>query len=116
MARASLTTKADEGSTYVVRATYYDEDSNAVTPDSVVWTLTDGDGAIVNSREDVSIAVPSTYNDIVLGAADLKCSSGKDETRVLMLEYVYDSSAGNNLPGTAQVSFIVQKLQTVVAR
>jgi len=116
MARATLTTKADEGSTYIVRATYYDDTSVAVTPDSVNWTLTDGDGVVVNSRENVAIAVPSTYNDIVLGAADLKCSGGKDETRVMVLEYIYDSTSGLNLPGTAQVSFIVHKIQTVVAR
>lgn len=116
MARATLTTKAEEGSTYVITATYYDEDDNAVTPDSVAWTLTDGDGTVVNSRENEAIAVPSTSNDIVLGADDLRCSSGRDETRVLILEYVYDSSAGSNLTGTAQASFIVQKIQTVVGR
>ena len=116
MARATLTTKAEEGSTYVIRATYYDEDDNAVTPDSVTWTLTDGDGTIVNSRENVAIVTPSTYNDIQLGAADLRCTSGRDETRVLIVEYVYDSSLALNNPGTAQVSFIVQHLQTMVAR
>jgi len=116
MARATLTTKAEEGSTYVVRATYYDEDDNAITPDSVTWTLTGGGGVVVNSRENVVIVTPATYNDIVLGASDLKCSSGRDETRVLMLEYVYDSAAGLNLTGTAQTSFMVQKIQTVVAR
>jgi hypothetical protein len=116
MARATLTTKADEGSTYVVRATYYDEDDNPVTPDSVQWTLTDGGGVIVNGRENVAIVAPGLYNDIVLGAADLRCKGGRDETRVMVLEYVYDSSQGLNLPGTAQVSFIVHKIQTVVDR
>jgi len=116
MARATLTTKAEEGSTYVVRATYYDEDDNAVTPDSVTWTLTDGDGVIVNAREDVTIAIPGTYNDIVCGGDDLRCSSGRDETRVMVVEYIYDSAAGSNLTGTAQVSFIVQHIQTMVAR
>lgn len=116
MARAQLTTKAEEGSTYIIRATYYDEDGNAVTPATVTWTLTNGDGDIVNSREDISISTPSTYNDIVLGAADTKCSSFKDETRKLILEYTYDSAAGTGLPGTAQVSFIVQKILTVIGR
>jgi hypothetical protein len=116
MARATLTTKADEASTYVVRATYYDDNNSAVTPTSVTWTLTDGDGNVVNSRQDISIVAPSTYNDIVLGATDLRCHSTKDETRNLIVEYIYTSTTGAGLPGTAQVSFIVQKIQKVIER
>lgn len=116
MSRATLSTVAEEGSTYVVRATWYDEDDNNITPNSATWSLTDGDGNLINSREDVAIAVPSTYNDIVLGAADLRCSGNRDETRVLILEYAYDSDAGAGLPGTYQVSFIIQRIQTVVHR
>lgn len=113
MARATLATKADEGSTYIIRATYYDDNGTAVTPDSVTWTLTDGDGIIVNSREDVSIVSPSTYNDIVLGEDDLRCKSNQDEVRVLVMEYVYDSTSGSNLVGKAQVSFVVHNMQRV---
>ncbi len=117
MGRATgLTTVADEGGTYIVRATYYDEDDNAVTPDSVTWTLTDGNGKIVNSREDVSIASPSTYNDIVLGANDLRCSGNRDETRVMVVKYVYDSATVTNGTGVAQVSFPVHNMQNVVGR
>jgi hypothetical protein len=116
MARATLTTVADEGSTYIVRATYYDEDDTAVTPDSVTWSLVDGDGHIVNSREDVSIAVPSTYNDIVLGAADLRCKGTRDASRTMIVKYVYDSATVTNAPGIAQVSFQVHNMQNVVGR
>lgn len=116
MSRATLSGVAEEGSTYIIRATWYDEDDTAVTPNTATWTLTNGDGIVVNSREDETIATPSTYNDIVLGADDLRCSSNRDETRVLITEYTYDSDAGADLPGTAQVSFMVQRIQTVVHR
>ena len=112
---ATLTTAAVERSTYVITLTYKDEDGNAVTPDSVSWTLTDGHGNIINSREDVAIAVPSTTNDVVLQGADLVCRGRKDETRILTASIVYDSSAGSNLPGKEQVSFRVENLQAVIS-
>ena len=113
MARAVLSTIANEGSTYVIRAAYFDEDDSAVTPDSVTWTLTNGNGVVINSREDVTIVTPSTYNDVVLGAADLRCSGTRDETRVIIVKFVYDSSTVTDAPGVGQVEFTVQNIQNV---
>jgi len=113
MARATLAAIATEGSTYIVRATYYDEDDAAVTPASVTWTLTDGRGRVVNSREDVTIVTPSTYNDIVLSAADLRCAGTRDETRVMIVKYVYSSTTVTSGSGVEQVEFTVQNMQNV---
>jgi len=116
MARATLSTVADEGSTYIIRATYYDEDDNAVTPTTVTWSLVDGDGHIVNSREDVSVGSPSTYNDIVLGADDLRCKGTRDASRTMVVKFVYDSAVVTDAPGVQEVSFMVRNIQNVVGR
>lgn len=116
MARQTLSKKAKEGGTFVVRLTWLDEDDNAVTPDSATWSLTNSDGVIINSREDVAIAVPSTYNDVVLGPDDLLCSSHQDEDRVVIGKFIYDSAAGSNLTGVDEVAFGIEKVETVVGR
>ncbi len=67
---ATLTTNAVEKSTYIVTAAFTDEDGDAVTPNAgLVWTLTDMNGVVINSREDVSIS-PDTSVDIVLSGND----------------------------------------------
>jgi len=111
----ALTTTAEEESTYVITAAFEDEDGDAVTPDSITWSLTDNDGSIINGREDVSIAVPAASNDIVLSGDDLAIQSSESGTarRWLILEAVYDSDIGANLPLKDDAVFVITDLKKV---
>jgi hypothetical protein len=104
----SLTTKANDGSTYVVTAAFTDEDGVAVSPDSLVWTLKNRDGDIINSREDVTVDTPSSSENIVLSGDDILYSDGAE--RILILEATYTSSSGEGLPLKDSVQFEIQDL------
>jgi len=107
----TLSTSAIEKSTFVITATFKDENGSAVTPTSITWTLTDGDGNVINNRDAVSIT-PNTSVDIVLSGDDLALTSGS-ALRILTTEAVYSSSAGTNLPLKDSVSFLVKNLVAV---
>ena len=110
MAATSLG-NAIEGSTYVVTAAFTDEDGDAVTPNTVTWTLTTTNGTVINSREDVSIT-PDTSVDIVLSGDDLAVGSN-GRYRILTVEAVYDSSYGTDLPLKARCAFEIENLAVV---
>lgn len=101
--QTTAVTVKDESSA-VATFTYTDEDSAAVTPASVTWTLTDVNGNIINSREDVSIAVPSTTNSVMLSGDDLNRDDG--EIRVITCDAVYTSATyGVGIPLRDQGQF-----------
>lgn len=107
----TLTTMPAEEATLVVTVAWLDDASAAVTPSAATWTLTDTDGRIVNSRENVAITGLSTSNAIVLSGADLALPSTLNgPQRVLLVEYTYSSSAGSDLPGKAQCVFTIEDL------
>lgn len=108
-----LTKRATEQSTYVITLSYLDSAGSAVTPDSVTWTLTDLDGTVINSREDVAIGSPSTTNDIVLSGDDLQIGTNDNGGRIITIEGVYDSDEGNNLPLKEVAKFYVDALKVV---
>ena len=99
---------AKEGSTYIVTVTYKDEDGSAVTPNSVIWTLTNGRGQVVNSRSAVSIASPGTSNTIVLQGDDLNIDDG--EEREISISALYDSSNGSGLPLKDSATFVIEEV------
>jgi hypothetical protein len=109
----TLVTKAVEKSTYIITCAFTDAAGAAVIPDSINWTLTDAEGNIVNGRDDTSIAVPAAEVDIVLSGDDLACPHGRDRALILLLEAIYDSTEGSNLPLREQVRFTVQNLKAV---
>lgn len=109
----TLTTRAVEGSTYIVTAAFTDEDDNAVTPNALTWTLTDRYGNVVNGQED-EVLTPDTSVDIVLTDDDLQV--GDDEKVTLLtvtIEGTYNSSYGNNLPIKDSCTFPVDGLAVV---
>ena len=122
----AVTTFADEvfpeEGTRVISCSFTDEDGNAVTPDSIAWTLTkrkkyQGDTAsIINSREGVSETPASTIY-IVLTGDDLALLTAEAEEafveRVLSVSYVYDSTYGNNLTNKAQYVFRIENADYV---
>jgi hypothetical protein len=111
---STLTINAIEKSTFVINVAFTDEDSSAVTPTAATWTLTDCDGSIINSREDVTIASLDTNVDVVLSANDLALQSGSDNgKRVFLVEGTYDSTLGAGLPFKDQAEFFVADLVAV---
>lgn len=106
---ATLSTAAIEKSTYVITFTFADEDGNAVVPNSVVWTLTDQSGTVINSREQVSIT-PGASVDVVLSGDDLALSKNLMQKRVVVIEADYDSNAGNGLPLNDSATFSIMPL------
>jgi hypothetical protein len=93
-------------SSCVVAVSFFDQDSppSAVTPDSVTYTLTDTAGTVINSVLDTAIT-PGTTVNIVLSGNDLTLDEGVGKKRRLLVEYVYDSTYGNNLPGKEEIEF-----------
>lgn len=109
MATPVLTAEAVEGSTYVVTLTFSDETANAVTPDTLVWSLYDEDGAIVNGRDGVTVT-PELETNIVLSGADLAAGNGAlREKRVLGITGTYSSDLGNGLPLRDEAIFYLRE-------
>lgn len=110
----TLTTHANEESTFVVTVAFTDTTGAAVTPNNGLnWTLTDTRGNVVNSRSAVSIT-PGASVTIVLSGDDLALPSalyGRD--RVLTVQGTYDSDLGNALPLKEQIVFTIDDLTAV---
>jgi len=112
-----LTVNAQERSTYVITVAFKDEDGQYVIPTSAAWTLTDEDGTVINSRQDVAISSLAASVDVVLSGADLAVDTGFAGTaqeRTITVEAVYTSSLGSGLPLTAACRFNVENLIAVV--
>lgn len=91
MAITRLTEAAKEGSTYPITVAFYDENDAPVTPESgLVWSLRDGNGNVINGRENVAIASASSIR-IVLFGADLAVTETSGTERVVTVEGTYMS-------------------------
>ena len=110
--KTTLSKQAAEDGSFIIQATFKDEDDVAVIPNAgLIWSLTDKDGTVINSREDVSIVSASTIN-IVLSGDDLQivdqdCS---EEERRVIVEGAYDGSLGSDLPIKSVAVFMVVNL------
>jgi predicted NAD/FAD-dependent oxidoreductase len=102
--------RANEEGTYVITAVFKDHDGNLVAPITAKWTLTDPDGAVINSRNEVVISSPASSEQILLTADDLATISGNIIHRILTIEATYNSTLGSNLPLNESVSFIIDNL------
>ncbi len=102
---------AIEQSTYEVEFTFVDEDGNAVAPDTMTWTLHDGDLKPVNDREAVAIVTPGQTEVILLQGDDLELKGNAPVTRYILLEGTYTSiTHGGGLPFRDQISFGIEPL------
>jgi hypothetical protein len=103
----TLPEHANEQSTYVVDFNFTDEDEAPTIPNTLVWSLLNGEGAVINGRSTVSIT-PAASITIVCSGNDLKSSEGS--TRVVLIEATYDSDLGMDLPLRDTVTFQIANL------
>lgn len=102
---------AENGALFVT-ASFFDESTPpaAVTPTSITWTLTDAMKTIVNNRSQIAIT-PDDSITIVLKGDDLALDPAYvGTTRHLLLEWLYDSTLGDDIPGKAQLAFDIVDL------
>ncbi|OEU68511.1 MAG: hypothetical protein BBJ57_07475 [Desulfobacterales bacterium PC51MH44] len=105
---------ATEGSSFQVTATFFDESGNPVAPTALTWTLTDLDGSIVNSREDVVISTPSSEESILLEGDDLAVDGNDQVQRIVTFVGTYDSAThGNDKPLVDQSSFTIMPIRII---
>jgi len=102
-----LTAHAAEEGTFHITATFTDEDSASVVPNTITWTLTDMDDATVNGRSSVSVASPATSNTITMSGTDLALIAGKRNERKFLIQWNYDSSYGSGLDSSEEAIFII---------
>lgn len=105
-----LTDRATERGTFIVTVSFEDEDGTELIPDSLTYTLTDGSGNVVNSKED-EVLTPAASVDILLSGLDLDITN--TSVRVVTVEGTYTSDAGAGLPLTDQVTFHIDALEAV---
>ena len=112
---ATLTIHAKEESTYIITVSFTDEDDAAAIPNTIVWTLSNTAGTIVNALQNVAVAVPAAEIEIVLSGNDLQLLAGEvnQGIRVFTVEAVYDSVLKANLPLKGSVRFVVDGLLIV---
>jgi hypothetical protein len=107
--------KPIEGSTARVQATFRDADKALVTPNALLWKLTDEDGNIINSRNR-QVVSPATTVTVALSGKDLQIIDNLDSgKRIFTIEGDYDSALGSGLPIKEALEFSVEKLVTVIS-
>ena len=106
----TLATHAVEESTFIVQFSFTDHAGAAITPKAgAVYSLTDRDGNIINSREDVGITEGTTMT-IAISGDDLALSDPADNLRIITIEATYDGVLGNDLPLRDSIRFYIDNL------
>lgn len=102
-----------ERSTVALVASFRDEANQLVTPTAITWSLTDGDGNVVNSRNAAAVA-PAEQVTVVLSGDDLALSAGDDGRRQVVIRATYDGTLGDDLPIVGLIEFTVRNVPGVV--
>ena len=115
MGNTTLTTRPVEEGTFIINAAYTDEDGNAVTPQTMAWTLTDIDGNVINSRSAVDLSPMATSHNVVLKGDDLAIQDAADNgRRIVTFVGTYNSiTYGNGLGLNAECHFRIERLKNV---
>jgi hypothetical protein len=95
---------SQEGNAVVIPCTFLDENGNPMTPTSILWSLSDDHGDIVNFRIDQVIA-PAPSVNIVLSGADVMRMAFDDLIRFLKVSGTYNSANGQGLTFAGQYRF-----------
>lgn len=102
-----------ERSTVALVASFRDEANQLVTPTAITWSLTDGDGNVVNGRNAAAVA-PASQVTVVLSGDDLAMSAGDDGRRQVVIRATYDGTLGSDLPIVGVLEFTVRNVPGVV--
>jgi hypothetical protein len=84
-----------------------DEEDNTVTPTSIVWSLSDAHGTIINERHNAVVAPASTVS-WRLTAEDLAIGS-TNNIRIITVFALYDSTLGTDNRLRVQAKFPIEK-------
>ena len=103
-----ITTEALPNNTIGLTLNFTDEAGSAVVPNAGnVWSLTDTQGNIINSRSDLDITEASSVT-IALTGDDLAATGVYDDgIRFVVVEGDYDSDLGNGLSLNATHQFVI---------
>ena len=108
---------AIEQSTYIITVSFFDEAEAAEDVKTLVWTLTDTLGNIINSRDQVEVSNPTSEESIVLSGDDLAIfddePSASEGKRLFTVEATYDSDLGSDLPLKGEANFTVVDLTAI---
>lgn len=102
-----------ERSTVAFITSFRDENDELITPSVITWSLTDGDGNVINSRAAESVT-PSNTITIVLTGDDLALAAGDDGRRQVVVRAEYDGDLGDNLPVTGMIAFTVRNVPGII--
>jgi len=105
---ATLSTTLTEQNTAKITVTFADENGDAVTPETLTWTLKSAGGTVINNREDVSVSPSGSSETIILSGDDLGVAVATGTRRILYVDYTYNSSNGTGLPGHDWVEFRIK--------
>lgn len=104
----SIQEPAIEGGSFEIRIDWEDEQGNSKAPDTMAWTLHDGDNSIINAREDVAITVPAATELLFLSGADLLIPGKQPVRRYVSFVGTYTSLVhGAAKPLVDQVDFMI---------
>jgi len=104
--------EAFENSTFILEVSFFDESEESVMPKSVVWSLTDIPGNLINNRDEV-IETPSTTIYITLSGDDLAIEDDSDVVRVITIKAIYDSDIGTDLPLIEDYRFKINNVRAI---
>lgn len=102
-----------ERSTVAAVASFRDEAGELIIPSVVKWTLTDGDGNIINNQANIDVVPAHTVN-IVLSGNDLALIAGDDGRRQVVIQAVYDGTLGDDLPIVGVLEFTVRNVPGIL--
>ena len=108
---------AIEKSTYIITVSFFDEADSAEDVKTLVWTLTDTSGNIINDRDQAEVSNPSSVESIVLSGDDLAIFDNEPSAtkgkRLFTAEATYDSDLGDDLPLKGEANFTVVDLTAI---
>ncbi len=108
---------AKEKGTIAFVVSFEDENGDAAAPDTLIWSLTDTDGNVINNLDQEVVSSPTASNTIVLSGDDLQIlSSESSQTAVVrkfIIEATYDSDLGSDLPVNDVAVFILENLTKI---
>ena len=112
----TIVQRANEQGTMGFVCEFSDDDKQPVAPSQITWSLTDPKGEVINGLDKVAIT-PAQKVTIVLKGQDLQIRDAEATlakvSRRLVVEILYSSTLGNDLPMNEVASFEVNKLVKV---